>query len=423
MPSQYSASRNNRKLFRARSLPEFYLRQAGRGAFVKIQILFYQMFAIYIFPKDYGENMKFLIPTEPDDTHAILVKLALEDMGHQVTLIFTADQPTKQRNSVFIDIKNYEWQSTDEFNSIENDDYDVVWWRRARRPHIPKDTVHPNDYKFVIRENSLFYESFTCNMAPNAWWINSKESANRANFKLLQLKIASECGMIIPTTLCSNDPIEIHQFLTNNEDNGVVYKPLCSNFWFEENQVKVAYTARVKNASLPDNKSLQQLPGIFQKEIKKKYELRITCFGNYIVAAKLHSQVHPDGIVDWRAIRSGPLLIEKYTLPLDLEKKIIKFMHEIGIVFGSFDFIVTPNDEYVFLEVNEQGQFLWIEEYNPDFKMLDIFVNFMINRSANFIWNEQNQRHTIEQYRENILPIYSENMLRHVSLNNLINSS
>ena len=48
--------------------------------------------------------MKCLIPTEPDDKQAIVVKLALENAGHQVTLMFTADQPTRQKNSVFVDL-------------------------------------------------------------------------------------------------------------------------------------------------------------------------------------------------------------------------------------------------------------------------------------------------------------------------------
>lgn len=364
--------------------------------------------------------MKFLIPTEPDDTHAILVKLALENMGHQVSLIFTADQPTRQKNSVFIDVERYKWQSADEFESIVENHYDVVWWRRARRPHLPEDLPHPNDYKFVLRENTLFYESFTANFAPEAWWINSKEAANRANFKLLQLKLASECGLVIPTTLCSNDPNEIHQFLTSHDDTGVIYKPLCSNFWFESNQAKVAYTARVQPKDLPNPQCLQQTPGIFQKEIKKSYELRITCFGDFIVAAQLHSQDHPDGLIDWRAIRQSPLVIEPYLLPLDIQNKIRLFMRELGIVFGSFDFIVTPDGQYVFLEVNEQGQFLWIEEFNPKFKMLDIFIHFLLNQSTQFQWHEQSTSHTIEQYRAQILPIYNQNMQRHVCLNTAV---
>ncbi len=57
-------------------------------------------------------------------------------------------------------------------------------------------------------------------------------------------------------------------------------------------------------------------------------------------------------------------------------------MKKLGLVFGCFDFIVTPDNEYYFLEINEQGQFLWIEEVNPDIKMLDAFVNFLINKNS-----------------------------------------
>jgi D-alanine-D-alanine ligase-like ATP-grasp enzyme len=37
-------------------------------------------------------------------------------------------------------------------------------------------------------------------------------------------------------------------------------------------------------------------------------------------------------------------------------------MEDFHIVFGAFDFIVTPDDEWVFLEVNPNGQWLWLEE-------------------------------------------------------------
>lgn len=361
--------------------------------------------------------MKFLIPTEPDDTHAILVKLALEKMGHHVRFLFMADHPTKQKNSVFIDNDNYRWKSADKYNSVLDNDYDVVWWRRARKPYLPKESTHPDDYRFVIRENHSFYESLANNMAPDAWWINPKDSAIRANSKLLQLNLATQCGMKIPATLCSNDPKDIRYFLLKHETEGVVYKPLCSNVWFDETHVKIAYTSRIKFLDLPGNKLLQLAPGIFQKEVKKKYELRITCFGDYIVAAKLNSQVHQEGIVDWRAIPEGKMRIEPYSLPVDLEDKIRQFMYRLGIVFGSFDFIVTPDDDYVFLEVNEQGQFLWIEEFNPGFKMLDIFVNFLINQSEKFVWNPQKIEHEIDKYRNEMSNVMSRNLLRHVDLN------
>jgi glutathione synthase/RimK-type ligase-like ATP-grasp enzyme len=361
--------------------------------------------------------MKCLVVTEPDDTHAILTKLALETMGHQVRFLFIADQPTKQINSVFIDNTSYRWKSSEENAFVVDHEYEVVWWRRVRKPYIPKAVTHPADYKFVVRENILFYEGVTYNLAPNAWWINTKEAAGRANAKLLQLNIARQCGLIIPTTLCSNDPKEIRRFVMMYYASGVIYKPFFSNFWFEDQQIKIAYTSKVTFADLPENDQLQLVPGIYQKEIKKKYELRVTCFGDYLVAAKLNSQSHPEGKVDWRAIPENEMTVEPYRLPHELQKQIRTFMNTLGIVFGSLDFIVTPEGQYVLLEVNEQGQFMWIEEYNPEFKMLDMFVSFILNKSKKFNWDPKKAKHTIEHYREAMGQMMAANMGNHVDLN------
>ncbi|WED42952.1 hypothetical protein [Legionella cardiaca] len=361
--------------------------------------------------------MKVLIVTEPDDMHAVLVKIALEKIDHHVKLLFIADQPTKQKNSVYINDNDFEWQSSDKYYLTKDNDYDVVWWRRVRKPYVPKAMIHPKDYRFAVRENSLFYESLIYNMAPNAWWINDKEVATRTNSKLLQLRIAGLCGMKVPTTLCSNNPKDIRHFLLKNEAAGVIYKPLCANFWFEEKQTKISYTTKIKFMDLPNNQLLQLVPGIFQKEIKKKYELRVTCFGDYLVAVKLNSQEHKDGYIDWRAIPRGIMAIEPYHLPSELARKIRLFMQKMGLVFGAFDFIVTPGNEYIFLEVNEQGQFLWIEEYNSELKMLDIFVNFLVSRARDFMWDSGKAVHTIERYRRQMEGIILQNMQRHVDLN------
>jgi glutathione synthase/RimK-type ligase-like ATP-grasp enzyme len=362
--------------------------------------------------------MKLLIPTEPDDLHAIFVKVGLETMGHEVQLLFTADHPTKQKNSVYFDDDFYRWASTDDYTTLDENDYDVVWWRRPRKPYLPKNISHPEDYKFIVRENILFNESLTSIIAPNAWWINEKEAANKANFKLLQLSLAQKCGMTIPTTLCSNNPKEIKDFLKKYEHCGAIYKPLCSNFWFESNIIKITYTNKITLEDLASNPLLQLVPGIYQPEIAKKYELRVTCFGDFIVAAKIDSQSHDDSRLDWRAIQGNNLDIQPYQLPITIENKLRDFMRKSGIVFGSFDFIVTKENDYIFLEVNEQGQFLWVEECNPEFKMLDIFINFILNKSRYYTWNLTDSVHYIEKYRDKIKKIFKQNMQRHIFLNN-----
>ena len=83
-----------------------------------------------------------------------------------------------------------------------------------------------------------------------------------------------------------------------------------------------------------------------------------------------------DGQFDWRAIPDGELGVDFYDLPSDIDHKCRMFMSHFGLLFGCFDFIVTPKNEYIFLEMNEQGQFLWVKHLNPEIKMLDILLNF-----------------------------------------------
>lgn len=360
--------------------------------------------------------MKFLITTEPDDTHALLVTLALQSMNHQVDLLFTADSPTRQKNSVFLDNVQCHWKSSNDYFTIF-DSHDVVWWRRPRKPFLPKTHLHPDDWQFLVRENRCFFESLSSLIAPDAFWVNPKVVAERAHHKLFQLEVAKRSGFNIPTTLCSNHPDDIRYFLLKNKKNGVIYKPLSPQFWFEEESVKMPYTSRVQINKLPSNQLLQLAPGIFQKEIKKQHELRVTCFGDYLFAIKLNSQDHEESLLDWRAAPEGLLDVEPFQLSSELSEKIRTFMNQMGLVFGALDFIVTENDDIIFLEVNEQGQFLWIEEYHSECHMLDIFIQFLLSRSKKFTWDPEAYRHSIEAYRSQMEKYLLENLERHIELN------
>ena len=53
-------------------------------------------------------------------------------------------------------------------------------------------------------------------------------------------------------------------------------------------------------------------------------------------------------------------------------------------MFGCIDFIVTPEGEYVFLEVNQMGQFLWVELANPEFPLLQAFAEFLVSQDPEF---------------------------------------
>lgn len=363
--------------------------------------------------------MNFLIVTEPDDTHAIYVSLALESKGHRVLNFFSADYPTLQKNSVFINNDEYRSQSKDHYQMIEHVDYDAVWWRRPRQPYLDKSKVYLEDYKFYKRENLMFHESFTHQLAPRAWWINRKEAALRSNYKLLQLKVASDVGMTIPTTLLSNDHEEIGAFYKTFCKLGVIHKPLTFQFWDEGDGLRVCYTAKIEDMKVLENACLDMIPGIYQVQIPKLYELRVTCFGDYIVAVKIHSQDCDEANIDWRILHPSKLKLEPYQLPDKLIQQIRYLMRELGIVFGCLDFIVTPDGDYIFLEVNEQGQFLFIEQYCPKLPMLDIFTHFLLQQTTQFYWKKSTPEFKMIDFSDEVSKKMKENQRRHIDVRGL----
>ncbi len=158
----------------------------------------------------------------------------------------------------------------------------------------------------------------------------------------------------------------------------------------------------------------QLFPGIFQEQISKKYELRVTCFGDYIVGAKLKTSKNQELVDDWRALATEQVHVEPYILPERLKQQIRFLMRELGIVFGCLDFIVTPDDDYIFLEVNEQGQFLFLEDCCEDLPMLDTFVCFLMQQTIDFHWIKRHNLHRVRNYRQYISHIYQENLKQHV---------
>jgi len=67
-------------------------------------------------------------------------------------------------------------------------------------------------------------------------------------------------------------------------------------------------------------------------------------------------------MVDWRKTTNAKLPHYPLTLPIEIEKHLLNFMQLLGLTFGAIDMIQTPDGEFVFLEVNPSGQWLWIDD-------------------------------------------------------------
>jgi ATP-GRASP peptide maturase of grasp-with-spasm system len=99
-------------------------------------------------------------------------------------------------------------------------------------------------------------------------------------------------------------------------------------------------------------------PSLVQNYIDKKYELRVFYLDGAFYAMAIMSQNDKQTEVDFRVYNDEkPNRNVPFQLPKEIETKLDKLMKRLDINSGSIDMIVTPNNEYFFLEVNPVGQF------------------------------------------------------------------
>jgi hypothetical protein len=329
--------------------------------------------------------IRVLIPTTADDEHARAVACAAaakqidairwfgEDFPAQDTVTYHFGQSPQQHHRIEVGGK-----------LVDEGSIDVVWLRRPSPPRLPA-LVHPDDRVTSATENMLLFRSQWYALAPRSVWINPYGAHLRAMSKLEQLRLAPQVGLHIPPTLVSNDPDALVDFIRANRPRETIYKSFYPARWqLGASRVAVLETSVISEQDLPSDGILRSTPGIFQQRVAKAFEVRSTFFGAAEVSLRIHSQQHARGIIDWRSIPIDAIPAETFALPADVRQACRRLMHELGIIFACFDFIVTPEGEYVFLEVNEMGQFLWKDYLVPQLCILEIFLEFLRRPSFDF---------------------------------------
>jgi len=144
------------------------------------------------------------------------------------------------------------------------------------------------------------------------------------------------------------------------------------------------FTTKLTEAHLAKLDGVSFAPCIFQELVPKKVELRVTVIGEKVFATEIHSQVHAKSSVDFRAHYDlGRTPYFAHTLPRAVAQKILAVNADLGLVFGAYDLILTPDGRYVFLEVNQQGQFLWLEEQTGQ-PLLENFCSLLIQGKPDY---------------------------------------
>jgi glutathione synthase/RimK-type ligase-like ATP-grasp enzyme len=292
-----------------------------------------------------------LIVSHPADDHTVGVLVELDRLGHPAVLVDTARFPSEASVSQRFDgdRRYYEW-STDG-RSIDLTACRAGWWRRPQ-PFTLQAGISPDVMSFTYSECHEAVAGLWAALDLN--WVNPPELDEVAHHKPYQLAAAAEVGLPIPRTIVTNDPNVARRFIAALGPERTVYKTfLATEQCWRETRV-------VRPVELDLLDTVRLAPVIFQEYVPALADVRVTVVGDRMFAASILPA--PDGYdLDYRMDMDGASF-EPAELPAESRRGIHALMKRLGLVFGAVDLRRTPDDRYVFLEVNPAGEWRFVEE-------------------------------------------------------------
>ena len=248
------------------------------------------------------------------------------------------------------------------YHEVHSRDVIAAWYRRPGPVGIPGDTAEIAEY--MRRQAASALRSLY--NALESRWLVSPLALRRAEDKAAQLQRAAALGLATPRSCFSNDPAEVRAFAASVGGRAIV-KPHHVQGVYYQRQFRFPLAALWDgNASDAD---IATSSSIYQEYVPKKMEIRAVVVGNKVFAGAIPAV---EGRVDLRE-SDDPADYRPHELPHAIKDQLIRLTHGLGSRFGSADLLLTPDNDYVFLELNPNGQWLWLD-LMAGLKITDVLV-------------------------------------------------
>lgn len=295
-----------------------------------------------------------LILTEKRDTTADLVVLELESREAPFVRIDPAEFPRTLGPTGELDRNGWTGTLDTGSRSVRLADVRAVYYRRPGIPAVPPGLTSA-ETQWATRE--AIGGTYGLLGALDCRWVNHPARNATAGYKPLQLAVAVECGLAVPRSLITHDPERARRFA--DQVGRLICKPIISGAIVEEGVGKGAFASLVDPADLDD--SVRTTAHLFQQWVEKAHEVRLTVVGEELFAAEIHAGSSAARI-DWRS-DYGALTYQIAQVPEPVAAGVQAFVSRLGLRYGAFDFVVRPDGTWVFLEVNPNGQWGWIQAH------------------------------------------------------------
>lgn len=225
----------------------------------------------------------------------------------------------------------------------------AVYWRRPTWPAF--EDLEAADARWAAAQ-VRYGLGGTLYALEGPLWVNLPTREAAADYKPRQLAAAQRLGFTVPPTLVTNNVDEAREFITSHGQ--VIYKTLR---WtpYDRDGIGLTSWAEVVAADELDE-TITMVPHLFQARVDKVADLRVLVVGRRVFTVRIDS-----GLLDWRKDYAA-LTYSVVDLPGRVEKALLAYLGHFGLISGSFDLAVDRDGEPIWLELNPNGQWGWLEE-------------------------------------------------------------
>jgi glutathione synthase/RimK-type ligase-like ATP-grasp enzyme len=337
-----------------------------------------------------------LLLADERDNHVKSVVTYLSQ--YEVNIVFYTYNLFPTKSSLSYRLTNQEesfWLK--QWGDLEEIDLSAVHAVWDYRPYwvLPDAKLKPSVRRFIKSESDGFIKALPLLM-PNAFWVSKPWYVDMANSKPYNALVAKQVGFKIPDTYFGNDPQKAKDFVQMYSE--IIFKTIDStrpgldvtlaqkmllffgellgglkdehasgvlenNFDDKYHNLVSSHTQKIDAVRIGDLLSnIASSPIIFQPFCSKKKDIRVTVVGDKVFSCAIDS-LHPHvrNKVDIRDNDENLIPHEPHELPPDIEAKCVALLRNLNLEYGTIDLILTPDDEYIYLEINPTGLWLWVE--------------------------------------------------------------
>jgi hypothetical protein len=228
-----------------------------------------------------------------------------------------------------------------------------IWIWRPQWPTIDSSVTDKLDIELARQESVSGLGGLLRLLADRC--VSPPDSMQAARWKIPQLRVAHDVGLLVPPSIVTSSPVEAKAFASAGP---TVVKAVAEARVSLGDDERIGFVQDLDPSI--DWEMVSVAPVLLQRRVQKRADLRVTVVDRTPYAVQI--VVPPGSPVDFRGVDPIECTYEIYNLAPDLARACGQFLGHFGLRFGAFDFALDLDGQPWFLECNPAGQWGWLED-------------------------------------------------------------